>query len=278
MEHKPVRASGALWRGAGGALFTALLALGFSVILSIGFDVKGAWHWTNLFWRDPPSLRQLQTITELENNLNKLFELIFVIAVLVSVFAQQTISQFFSLNKLDTHSAMVLKFPIYSCQPDGKWHLHAKRIGKPISADKVLRLGWIIIVLNICASISIVAVGNFAFHVVTTMVYLAIVLFLDLITWICLCESDVSVTYRGIRPYRLLRYMSGQLLFTIDSGILVILFIVILGIAGGFAGNSMTEKAFFTGVVSFYLISTCILIRYLFYHWNAILNRRGITD
>src|ERR1051325_11679947 len=95
-------------RGAGGLVLTGVLAAGVSLCLEKGFHVKGAWLWVDLF-RNPPSLTKLQDPKAFEANIDRLFELIFIFAVLVSVFAQQTISYFFRLNKFDLHSALVVK-------------------------------------------------------------------------------------------------------------------------------------------------------------------------
>jgi hypothetical protein len=277
-EHQPVPTRSALWRGAGSLLISLLLATAFSFFLEKGFQVNKAWLWVDLF-RNPPSLAKVQDTKAFEANLDRLFQIIFVVAVFVSVFAQQTISYFFRLNKFDLYSSLVFKLPAFIRGQDGKRHISVRRYGKPVQAEKLLKLTIIIVALNVIASASIVAVGNFAFHVVTTMIYLAVVLGLDLVTWLFIDESHCDIVYRGIRPYRLFRYMNRQLIFTIDSGMAVIFIIIALGAMGGYANDTtVTEKAFFTGVVSFYLISTCILIGYLLYEWGAILNRKSVID
>lgn len=270
----------AFLRGAGGLGLSLFLAWVFSWFLDKAFGLSEAWHWVDLFRPPPPLAKLLQSRDAFEANLEKLFEIIFIIAVLVSVFAQQTISHYFRLNKFDLYCALVVRWPTIARGTDRRFRISLTQYGKTVPAEKFLKLSIIIIALNIIASFSIIAVGNFLVHVATTLLYLLLVFALDLGTWLFTDELvSCNTVYRGIRPYRLFRYMNRQLLFTIDSGIAVIFIIVALGWIGGYADNAeVPEKAFFTGVVSFYLISTCILIVYLLYEWRAILSKNSVVD
>src|SRR4029077_6410871 len=225
-EHQPISVGWAILRGAGGLGLTLLLTVLFSLFLYEAFDVSGAWHWVDLI-RHPPTLAKLQSEDAFEANLEKLFQVIFIIAVLVSVFVQQTISHYFRLNSFDLYSALVVYLPTTIRGSDGKRHLSARLYGATRPAQKLLSLTFIILALNVIASCSIIAVGNFPVHVATSLGYLLLVFLLDLLTWLFIGElQDCATVYRGIRPYRLFRHMNRQLLFTIDSGIAVILVIV----------------------------------------------------
>jgi hypothetical protein len=201
---------------------------------------------------------------------------IFIGAVLVSVFAQQTISSYFQLNRFDIYTGLVFKRPVYVVEADGKKRLALRRVGKPIPTHKILNFGLIIVALMLSASFSIIFVSDFRKHVLTTIIYLVFVFVLDLINWIFVDDIGSDVVYGDIVPDKLFRYLNRQLVFTIDSGIFVIFTIVIIGKFGGF-GTEPIVKAFFTGVVSFYLISTCILIGYLLHEWNAILKNGRVV-
>ncbi len=278
----PVAVRGAYLRGARGLIWFLLSIFLINVLLYLGVgDTDKAWYWVGLFVH-PPSLARLQGSAALEANLDRLFQIIFVVSVLISVFFQQTISEYFSLNKLDFNNSLILKYPVLTVVDHFPWiRISMRPYGRSVKVEKLLKLNPIIFTLNLIACASIVAVYNFLFHVITAGLYLFIVLLLDVVTWVFLedGQSSTRVLYRGIQSHRLFRYTNRQLVFIVDSGAMVILFIIALGLSGGYITNpTVVEKAFFTGVVSFYLISTSILIVYVLYEWGAILNRKSVFD
>jgi hypothetical protein len=234
------------------------------------------------------------------------FELIFIFSVVVSIFAQGTVQAYFRNNRFYEYTRLGIipivqatwvrwrVFPIPTLRK-GWLTRRGPRDARPIA--ETLFVGGLMVLL---ASLSIIFVStkSFYMHLLSTLGYLLIVTVIDLAYWLMTIPGPEVHHYRDDRiPAQVLfSEFNRQLLLRIDFGIIVVAIIPIIRLIGAFnspegggdllvrvargftAEPSIEEVAFFTGVASFYLVSTLFLIFNLLEEFNNILKKKHVID
>jgi hypothetical protein len=149
-------------------------------------------------------------------------------------------------------------------------------------------------------SVTFVNAKTFHIHLLTTLSYLIVVALIDLTYWLATrpAPEPFFVRRNTIHASALFRYFNRQLFTQIDSGVIVVAIVPIVRFVRALetaqasdsssylwsvwrnfsVDASEVEVAFFTGVASFYLVSTFILLFNLLNDFDDILRKRFVLD
>lgn len=287
IEHviRPWGVGHALWAGFWGVASTLLVTIAISILLTVAdlrdpSPVIQPWHWLNLY----PDIYRLAVSGALfpkgsgisDDDLKTVLEFIYTISVLLSVFSQYLVTDFFVHNELYKTTVLRISLPL-------PWY----RSGFTVVHVRVLTLDSAAVVENflikgalaLFAASSILFVEDFRYHMITAVLYLGLIFLLDFVYFLMVGDGPSIYRYRGIPAGDLFREFNRQLVLRIDLIGLVALGITPLGVfVLNLPEKNIREMIFFTGIISFYLVSTVVIIFDLLSSWNGILQRKSIID
>ncbi len=274
------------WHAVRTGMFWVLITLGICFVLTFVVLVSGnrelALGWLSVF---PHALGLVKTGAVFHQTLRSadfeaVLELIFVVAMIVSVFAQYTVQDFFIYNGFYEKTVIEIARPVID--KSKKWGIDWKPLwiadGTSLAESFAINL-----VLALLAAGSIFFVSIFEIHVYSTVAYLVLIFLIDLFYYLVITDRQKQQMYRGISARTLFRELNRQLLIRIDLvGVIALsitpAIVVMRKLSNVPSGSGEEIAAFFTGIVSFYLIATLVLIIDLLIDWNKILSKKSLID